>query len=137
MLHISLSLMNRLNKTECAIFISLFWFGCSRGIDFLPECLYKCIVNSLLVHFNHEKVISYSDAKAGKLAADRWKTRTARQIYDDFCSETSFSALTRIHKSSNWCKRMLWVLGCLTMFTWLIIQCIWLFNKYFRYISFL
>ena len=32
-------LMNRLNKTESAIFISLFWFGCSRGIDFSPEFL--------------------------------------------------------------------------------------------------
>ena len=32
-----LSLMNRLNKTESAI---LFWFGCSRGIDFIPEFLY-------------------------------------------------------------------------------------------------
>ena len=33
MLHYSLSLMNRLNKSESAIFVSLFWFGCSRGID--------------------------------------------------------------------------------------------------------
>ena len=34
MLHFSLSLMNRLNKTEPAISITLIWFGCSRGIDF-------------------------------------------------------------------------------------------------------
>ena len=40
MLHFSLSLMNILNKTEFAIFISLFWFGCSRGIDFLPDFFY-------------------------------------------------------------------------------------------------
>ena len=39
MLHFSLSLMNRLNKTEYAIFIFLFWFSCSRGINFLPELL--------------------------------------------------------------------------------------------------
>ena len=32
-----LSLMNRLNKTEPAIFISLIWFGCFRGIIFLPD----------------------------------------------------------------------------------------------------
>ena len=32
MLHFSL--MNRLTETESAIFISLFWFGCSRWIDF-------------------------------------------------------------------------------------------------------
>ena len=36
----SLSLINRLNKTESAIFTSLFWFGCSQGIDFLPEYLF-------------------------------------------------------------------------------------------------
>ncbi|XP_053382877.1 degenerin unc-8-like [Mercenaria mercenaria] len=73
------------------------------------------------------------DAKAGKLAADRWRQRSAKQIYDDFCSETSFSALTRIHKASNWCKRILWVAACLTMLTWLIIQCVWLFQKYLSY----
>ena len=39
MLHISLSLINRFNKTWSAIFISLFCFGCSREIDFLPEWL--------------------------------------------------------------------------------------------------
>ena len=27
------TVMNSLNKTESAIFISLFWFGCSRGIE--------------------------------------------------------------------------------------------------------
>ena len=37
MLHISLSLMNRLNKTESVIFTSLFWFGCSREISTLAE----------------------------------------------------------------------------------------------------
>ena len=37
MLHFSLSLMNRLNKTVSTIFIFLLWLGCSRGIDFLPE----------------------------------------------------------------------------------------------------
>ena len=35
----SLSLIYRLNKTETAIAIFLFWFGCSRGIDILPEFL--------------------------------------------------------------------------------------------------
>ena len=33
-LFIILSLMIRLNKTESSIFISLFWLGCCRGIDF-------------------------------------------------------------------------------------------------------
>ena len=37
MLHFSLSLIARLNKTESAIFISLSWFGCSRGIDFFQN----------------------------------------------------------------------------------------------------
>ena len=36
-LHFSLSLTNRLNKAESVIFISLFYFGCSWGINFLPE----------------------------------------------------------------------------------------------------
>ena len=39
MSHFSLSLINRPNKTKPAIFISLFWFGYSRGIDFLSEFL--------------------------------------------------------------------------------------------------
>ncbi|XP_045167548.2 amiloride-sensitive sodium channel subunit alpha-like [Mercenaria mercenaria] len=73
------------------------------------------------------------DAKAGKLAADRWRNMTAKKIYDDFCSETSFSALTRIHKASNWGKRIMWVIACLFMLTWLILQCVWLFQKYFSY----
>ena len=34
MLHFSLSLLKRLNKTKSAIFISLFLFSCSRGNDF-------------------------------------------------------------------------------------------------------
>ena len=34
MLHLSLSLMEKLNKPESAIFMSLFWFGCSWGSDF-------------------------------------------------------------------------------------------------------
>ena len=33
------ALINRFNKTESAIFTFLFWIGCSRGIDFLPESL--------------------------------------------------------------------------------------------------
>ena len=33
-LHFSLPLTNRLTKTESSIVISIFWFGCSRGIDF-------------------------------------------------------------------------------------------------------
>ena len=37
MLHFSLSLMNRLNQTDSAIFIFLFWFGCSRRIDFFQN----------------------------------------------------------------------------------------------------
>ena len=34
MLRFSLALMNRLNKTESAIFTYLFWFGCSWGGGF-------------------------------------------------------------------------------------------------------
>ena len=40
MLHFSLSLMNRLNQIESAIFIPLLWFCFSQGIDILPEFSY-------------------------------------------------------------------------------------------------
>ncbi|XP_045182436.2 amiloride-sensitive sodium channel subunit alpha-like [Mercenaria mercenaria] len=73
------------------------------------------------------------DSKAGKLAADRWRQRSAKQVYDDFCSETSFTALTRIHKASHWYKRILWTFACLSMLVWLIIQITWLFQKYLSY----
>ena len=36
----SLSLIIWLNKTEFAIFISLFWFDCSRGIDLFQKFLH-------------------------------------------------------------------------------------------------
>ena len=41
MLYFSLSLMNRLSKTESAIFISLFCFSCSHGID-----IYRILINT-------------------------------------------------------------------------------------------
>ena len=50
---ISLSLMNRLNKTKPAIFISFFWFGCSQGINLLPEFLEFIIHISLHIYNLH------------------------------------------------------------------------------------
>ena len=29
---------SRLDRTESAIFIALFWFGCSEGMDFYQNC---------------------------------------------------------------------------------------------------
>ena len=56
----SLSHMNRLNKTVSAIFIFLFWVGCSRGIDFLPDLLkllaFICVDNI----FGKKKVKLYN-----------------------------------------------------------------------------
>lgn len=72
-------------------------------------------------------------ATAGKLAADKWRSLTAKEIYDDFCQDTSFTALTRIHKAAQWYKQVIWLLAFLFMVTWLIIQCYWLFLKYYSY----
>ena len=82
--------------------------------------------------YHHYVIDIITESQMGKLAAERWRQRTLRQIYDDFCAETSFSALTRIHKASHMYKRILWLMACLVMLAWLTIQIVWLFNKYFR-----
>ena len=44
------ALLNGLNKTGSAIPISLFWLGCSQGIDFTPEFLYRvCQTNDKML----------------------------------------------------------------------------------------
>lgn len=74
-------------------------------------------------------------AKAGEIAAQRWRcqNRTARQIYDEFCEETSFTALTRIHKAQHFYKKIAWLLVCIFTVSYLSVQCYWLFVKYFQY----
>ena len=49
-----INLMNRLNKTESAIFISLFRLGYSWGIGFLPEFLFVCMVCQISNHSVHK-----------------------------------------------------------------------------------
>ena len=80
MLHFSLSLMNRLNKTGSAIFISLFWFSCSRGIDIIPELAYQ---NMLEYYHDKTKYISF------KRMFKRWNTR------DDYLDELTYWHFTR------------------------------------------
>ena len=52
MLHFSLFLMNWLNNTESVIFISVYWFGCSRGID-----IYQ---NSMIINFYFQTLQSFN-----------------------------------------------------------------------------
>ena len=60
MLHLPLSLMNRLNKTESAIFnlnVCFAWFGCPRRIDLLSEFIlnisffkqFSFVINNLIL----------------------------------------------------------------------------------------
>ncbi|KAL4218107.1 ligand-gated sodium channel [Mactra antiquata] len=60
----------------------------------------KCSIHDLLEQMHAST--NDPESKAGAIAADRWKKRTAKEIYSDFCEQTSFSALTRIHKASHW-----------------------------------
>ncbi|XP_041368150.1 degenerin-like protein asic-1 [Gigantopelta aegis] len=50
-----------------------------------------------------------------------------------FFNETSFTPLVRIYNASNWFKRICWLVVVLGMLSWLSVQCIWLFQRYFRY----
>ena len=50
-----------------------------------------------------------------------------------FFNETSFTPLVRIYNATNWFKRICWLLVVLGMLSWLSVQCIWLFQRYFRY----
>lgn len=53
--------------------------------------------------------------------------------WDIFMNETSFTALTRIHKASTVIKKIIWIVILLAMLSWLSLQCFWLFEKYFEY----
>ena len=64
MLHFPLSLMNRLIKTESATFISLFWFRCSWGINFLPGFLlyvqkFHCLSIFLIISIKFIHFVNY------------------------------------------------------------------------------
>ena len=67
--------MNRPDKTESAIFISLFWFGCSRRIDFLPEFL--CVFQLRKAYFQQAQEIK---ALKEQLAL---KDKRIRQLEDE------------------------------------------------------
>ncbi|XP_021348423.1 acid-sensing ion channel 1-like isoform X2 [Mizuhopecten yessoensis] len=78
--------------------------------------------------------------KAGKLATldsptagSDPETITLRERFQIFMNETSFTALTRIHKANSIIKRVIWFVVLLAMLAWLSIQCFWLLEKYFKY----
>ncbi|KAH3711537.1 hypothetical protein DPMN_071206 [Dreissena polymorpha] len=66
------------------------------------------------------------------MAARRWMGKSASQIYSEFCEETSFTALTKIHKADFRLKRVIWAVTCVFMTVMLAVQITWLFQKYFR-----
>ena len=43
----------RVNKTESAVFISSFWFGCFRGVDIMFMTITKALMIRNLVHLYH------------------------------------------------------------------------------------
>ncbi|KAJ8304243.1 hypothetical protein KUTeg_017826 [Tegillarca granosa] len=58
---------------------------------------------------------------------------TLKERYEIFMNETSFTALTKIHKASSICKKFIWIILVLAMLIWLSIQCFWLLEKFFNY----
>ncbi|XP_052253065.1 amiloride-sensitive sodium channel subunit gamma-like [Dreissena polymorpha] len=88
------------------------------------------------IHTLLEKMASDATSKddaAGKIAARRWMGKSASQIYSEFCEETSFTALTKIHKADFRLKRVIWAVTCVSMTAMLAVQITWLFQKYFRW----
>ncbi|XP_069137183.1 amiloride-sensitive sodium channel subunit beta-2-like [Argopecten irradians] len=58
---------------------------------------------------------------------------TIHERFDIFMNETSFTALTRIHKANSIIKRIIWFVVLVAMLSWLGIQCYWLLDKYFKH----
>ncbi|XP_052259151.1 amiloride-sensitive sodium channel subunit beta-2-like [Dreissena polymorpha] len=88
------------------------------------------------IHALLDKMASDATPKAdaaGKMAARRWMGKSASQIYSEFCEETSFTALTKIHKADFRLKRVIWAVTCVFMTVMLAVQITWLFQKYFRW----
>ena len=82
MLHFSLSLMNKFNKTGSAIFISLFWFGCSRWIDILLSFLYMYkIVVTMIYLFTQVYRLNFESAKIACKAAQDVTNATGVKRY--------------------------------------------------------
>ncbi|XP_060066508.1 acid-sensing ion channel 1-like [Ylistrum balloti] len=61
------------------------------------------------------------------------QSMTIHERFEIFMNETSFTALTRIHKANSIIKRVIWFVVLVAMLAWLSIQCFWLFEKYFKY----
>ncbi|XP_076465407.1 epithelial sodium channel subunit gamma-like [Babylonia areolata] len=84
------------------------------------------------------KTVSSSNEKARRAlqafreAQSRRHSRV-KQEFSQFCTETSFTPLVLIYKSSSWLRRIGWILLFLTMIAWLSVQCYWLLDKYFSY----
>ncbi|XP_033750683.1 LOW QUALITY PROTEIN: acid-sensing ion channel 1-like [Pecten maximus] len=64
---------------------------------------------------------------------DAMESMTIHERFDIFMNETSFTALTRIHKANSIIKRIVWFVVLVGMLAWLSVQCYWLLDKYFKY----
>ncbi|KAK7496040.1 hypothetical protein BaRGS_00012741 [Batillaria attramentaria] len=61
------------------------------------------------------------------------RRRRMKEEFSHFCTETSFTAITRIYNASSIRRRIGWTVLLLGMLAWLSIQCFWLLNLYFQY----
>lgn len=66
-------------------------------------------------------------------AKNMMESISVRERFNMFMNETSFTALTRIHKANSILKRIIWFIVLVAMLAWLSVQCYWLLEKYFNY----
>ena len=66
-------------------------------------------------------------------AKEAKEQKNIREEFSEFVQETSFTAILRIYKAQSYITRVTWIVLTLAMVTWMIVQCSWLLEKYFRY----
>lgn len=80
-----------------------------------------------------EECQQYFDAASPFIGRFIIQKNSIKDELSAFFTETSFTALTQIYKANSIWKRVVWTVLVIGMLAWMVVQCYWLFEKYYKY----
>ncbi|BFY97650.1 hypothetical protein BsWGS_00690 [Bradybaena similaris] len=89
-----------------------------------------------IAKLSYYDAVSSPDLRSSSRASQDKTSLMKNSIKDElsaFFTETSFTALTQIYKANSIWKRVVWIVLVIAMLAWMVVQCYWLFEKYYKY----